>query len=518
LDNSISLLRRQFLGTIKHTGGQILENGATVMKDLVLLRKLLAVRHHYLNEELYTKQVEAQAKAVAECRVFVVTPAQRNKWAANFTQWTSCLKTPIPMGLIVDECHQIGFEEGAATIGAASWAVFLGDESQSPGNLEEATPDAGTTSFILSSGASQNPGPQSRPLSQHNLMSWLLANKLGVSQFPLQETFRLGKYMLEVIQNAFPGKLDTATSIRPAEKPTLFLPVIFKGIDDWVYNKAKRAFNGGETVSSRLMLSHLLASFAYETILLVERRRTQPNSYISVVSYLVGVLDAVGKCFREHLLTMCTCLLRKSDIDIPVEGYGAYDFDLLVGQGAVQLLGVKKSGGFSGEVSFLITTHNTGAARAWAGDALKPHLLRIGLSRATDRSYLFIEDLTTNVQMASSSSAWNPLHDSNESNMAKHRKPWLNLISSAQSTWLNHLDIPDVMACVTTPRHLDPAPHMYSPKVFHQIAQEGEVGRLLSEAFNDTGNIGWLQHTHLCEKHIIIVVQKRSKNQPRQIV
>jgi hypothetical protein len=481
VDSAIALLKRRFLRTVVHTGSEVGLNPARVVRDLGLVRKLLALRHHYLDEHLYRMQVKAQEKAVEECRVFVVTPAQRNKWAANFTQWTVCLKTGVSWGLIVDECHQIGFEEGASCLGLANWAVFLGDDSQSPGDLAEVAPDVGDApTFILKVDAARHVGPQPRPLAQHNLMSWLLVNK-QVHLFPLQKTWRLGTAMLGVIQRAFPGKLDSARSVRPSE--TLFVPVIFEGIKDWVYNTEKRQDKGGETVSSQLMFSHFLASFALEVILLVDRRRTKPTTYISIVSYLLGVLDALAAYLRRALPIVCEQLHKDAGLPQPIEGLDVYSFDKLVDQGAVHLLGAKKSGGFSSEVSFLISTHNTCAARAWAGDALKPHLLRIGLSRATHRPYLFLEDLSGSVQTPNSSGTRNQqLPDPGELNMARYRMPWVRLVSEAENAWKFHLQVVDRYARRIGPGDWNPSPPMFSTAILTQFATEGDVGRGLSTA------------------------------------
>ena len=138
------------------------------------------------------------------------------------------------------------------------------------------------------------------------------------------------------------------------------------------------------------MTLYILAfEFAYNRIM-----RTAPSIKILVVGFTLAVLGQFQYFAKRNLATLCYEMCYSAGLR---GAEAAFDYDVLVGSGALLFAAAFKSGGFDVDIALVLATRSQWTHVAWAGHVVTRNLVYIALTRASQRVWLFIEDLRKEV-------------------------------------------------------------------------------------------------------------------------
>ena len=130
-------------------------------------------------------------------------------------------------------------------------------------------------------------------LGSLNTSFWIERSK-GVKVHDINETWRLGRTMVRNVIKILPG-CSAMVSADERAGDTLFLPILFAGLRDWVYADLS---DDAEVSRSQLFFAHALSVVALEVVLaLRHRKRGDAFSGVLVISCLNNPLDALELYF-----------------------------------------------------------------------------------------------------------------------------------------------------------------------------------------------------------------------------
>ena len=323
----------------------------------------------------------ATARTIAEgVQVVVSTASMRAKFKAGLVSgWAQALlgdKTNL-WGYLKDECQQGSMEETTAEILGAEFFVCFGDRQQAkePGGVA-AQPMLGGSP----------PGKRARlhesPLDKHNCATWLKGNP-AVESFPLTGSYRLGGMAVRVLKAMYP-KRHTALEAR-SDHDTLVLPVIFSRLAGAFHNDC------GDFVSDQLLFSHAAQILAIEVLAWAAGPRKKP---VLVLACHLTMLQNFVVYAHQALPRIIDDLRAKSWGHAGEDREMDFSLEALVRQRVIVFAGIQKSGGFDGSVALLLLPHRKAGDAGWQGHLKKEHLQYIMLTRASDRVYPILEDLS----------------------------------------------------------------------------------------------------------------------------
>ena len=207
--------------------------GMPTVYTLGMYNKLMALRHEYLDEVLYSAMHEAAGEALLRPRLLLSTVSFLQKLQGNLSTWSRPLKSRKQLLLVVDEFHQCSMEGLLAVLPSFDCAVLAGDTEQAPPKdwltahehrLAQAEQERHYRRLpVLSEPGSTaeaddeqvlNPFPDIRsgyrtgqppaPLRKHLATDWLSTH---VAQFDLKQTYRCGPSVVYCLQTMCPQSL-----------------------------------------------------------------------------------------------------------------------------------------------------------------------------------------------------------------------------------------------------------------------------------------------------------------------
>jgi hypothetical protein len=157
----------------------------------------------------------------------------------------------------------------------------------------------------------------------------------------------------------------------------------------------------------------------------------------------------------------------------------------------LQLVGAQKSGGMTCTAAIVFVPERNMRDTEWRGDMLKLHLLCLALTRATDRVYIFLEDLQEQPLNKDG-----PPVDGDSLAVMKKLEYWTRLIQEGKKLWTTSLSIDPKFAVATsktTERCIMAPPPCFKSDVFmrnitrdkhtpHSLAED--VHHVIEQAYN----------------------------------
>ena len=376
---------------------------------LGLYNKLLALRHEYLDEVLYSAMHEAAGAAHLRPRVLLSTISFLQKLQGNLSSWSRQLKAKRQLLLVVDEFHQCSMEGLLAVLASFDCVVLAGDTEQAPpkdwltvhehrlaqAERERQYRHQPVLSEPGSSAAADeqeqvwgdNPFPDIRggyrqpptPLRKHLATEWLSDN---VRRFDLSQTYRCGPSVVHCLQTMCPDTWTQLESARTAD--TQVFPFIFSALED-----AQTTGSGAaEVTRSKTLFVHAAVAIALEVLV----TQTPGNSTILCISFYTRLLDEFRSWLRDALKPILHWVSGVLRVAI-VTGLDT-TCETLERSGRLAFLNTQKAGGVTVSATILLAPRRQTTDQCWAGTALLHRGYRyVGLTRATERLYVFAEDL-----------------------------------------------------------------------------------------------------------------------------
>ena len=411
--------------------------------------RLMAKRHEYLDRHVYQSRTTAQVAAVTSIRCLISTTTNVAKYDA--------------LVLLLDA---LGEESGDSTI----WWHFRDEYTQEdlPMTVVGLRPEVDV--LILSGDRWQAPQTSVAHTSNQqdegvrtlgrtpgslNTSLWVDRSK-GVNVHYINETWRLGKTMVRVLSQILPGTSDMVTADgRPDD--TLFLPIVFDGLNDWVYadNSAD-----AEIYRSQLFFAHALCVIALEVVLAVcHPKKGDATSGVLVISCLNNPLDALELYLFHHLQSCCLYLHEACALPLPTEGRDAYAYPELVRSELIKLMAVIPSGGKDRRSAVLLGPHRRRSDLGPEGVMCESRAMLVGISRAVERCHCLTEDfrrfiftptqgelkregVALGLQDVSVLQAPEKVKAAT-ANESRRQMPWARLAAVAEREYSGELDVPE---------------------------------------------------------------------------
>ena len=227
---------------------------------------------------------------------------------------------------------------------------------------------------------------KSRQSSQDSqLTSKWLSSCATANWHKLFESRRIADPLAKWIVPIFPlvGKYRTC---RKPEERTYLLPVWFKSR---LYDNG----NGQEIGNEQGMFSHLLFSLSLELL------AGMHDGCISIV--VICLLTKVAKHVRAFLRWALPATMEELRVTLHLPEYHVhyqrFNFDALSASGELRVLGPVVVRGFTFKVAFWLGMKRRRDDKAWCGLITWWNLLYVHFTRASDRLYVLMEDLTDGV-------------------------------------------------------------------------------------------------------------------------
>ena len=204
------------------------------------------------------------------------------------------------------------------------------------------------------------------------------------------ETWRFGRDPVDILQHLWPHKFEKMTCADPT-KNTPAIPIIFNQLDNWQYDK-----NAGFVQRSETLFSMVLVIIAIE--LVVAHFRSTPSS-ITLLWPLRQPLDALANFLEYWVGTMCELVHLQFGIPFPVEQRWVFAFYTDAYKKTVDHHGTQNVNGVTRTVVLSYIVRRMKWDKSWQGEVLEPYVHVQSLTRATDRHYVFIEDLAEGIDI-----------------------------------------------------------------------------------------------------------------------
>ena len=386
IDSLIGKLTRELQGF--PVEGRMEHPGACRRKNIICA--VLAKRHEYLDNHVYKAKEQAQLAAVAKAKCFVFSSTN----LAKFESLEEIMRQYFREGddpvwwLARDEYTQ---EQLPMTVAGARMFVdallLIGDPWQGP-HSSLVCRNAGPTDVHMQALHLPSTGERATGKSL-NTSAWVEKTD-DIKVYQVDETSRLGPTMVRIIHRVLPASVRMQ-SARGANEDTLFLPVLFKGVMDWVY-----AGHGpeSEVARSHFIFSHVCSIIALEVVLAVMRRgEADGRAGVVVIGFLNQPLDNLEVLLYQTLQALCVGLHASAGLALPARGEAAYDYISLRNTKVLQLVTVIPAGGLDRHAAILLGFHRQ--KKDWGPEGLmcQSHALLIGLSRASLRCHVLTEDM-----------------------------------------------------------------------------------------------------------------------------
>ena len=202
------------------------------------------------------------------------------------------------------------------------------------------------------------------------------------------ETWRFGREPVDILQHLWPDKFEKMTCADPT-KNTPAIPIIFNQLDNWQYDK-------NIVQRSETLFSMVLVIIAIE--LVVAHSRSTPSS-ITLLWPLRQPLDALANFLEYWVGTMCEFVHLQFGIPFPVEPCWVCAYYNDAYKKTVDHHGTQNVNGVTRTVVLSYIVRRNKWDQSWQGEVLEPYVHVQSFTRATDRHYVFIEDLSEDIDI-----------------------------------------------------------------------------------------------------------------------
>ena len=366
--------------------------------------------------------------------------------------------------------------------------ILYGDLAQLP-DAQAQYQDDGTVQWEIGreDGGGNNQNTY-QAIDRYNCGSWFQTESQDVplvETFTSSETHRLGTSIVRCLRKVFPESFKKLVSKRQGD--TLLLPVLFRiPAQKYKYSESGKRLVP-ETIRELTMFVHALVHVAIEVVLTMCCDTSHSGTVqILVMSFYKEWLSEFEAFLRCYLASACKALHDYCGIPVDNLHETCYSFEALIERKVLQLNNVWSLKGIDSAVAFLFVPRRSESDFGWHGRLLDLSGLRIAISRAGKRFYLFADDLSEEVWVSGTNrplaNEADDLHLKNFSDnkwtrdrepMVKKQLSWVRLFRHADAEMTGALDIPPLWARHITPDDWGVSPLLASPEFQKSISQTG---------------------------------------------
>ena len=458
-----------------------------------LITSLYAHRHEYLDQHVYSCVATTQSKVMEDLRVVSTTFGTLQKLNAQQSPWYGWFPKDRRFVVLCDELPDQSFEGIAACIFPFEFMLGGGDNNQfKEFQIQSHNSDLPLQHFVDACASQAADSTANRaPLLWHRSGKWaesVSAKTMALDFSECWEQRRYGLPTVAFIRLVLP-KLNRITC--PHDQASTFvIPCIFANLYwwwDWRFEQTSTRF---EIERSRFIFSVALVLICMEMILAHSRAAQVCSCRILVLWSLLTPLEMLEAFVADQALHICTRIHQEWHIPMPPESCEkAYDFEEWKAAGRIMFKATENAHGSNGEVVFNFITRRRKNDSVVEGAQLDDSFMFEGLSRAQMRNHLFVEDLSENewlptssrgdgIALGLSSSQCNKAYD-NESRI-KQRLRYLRLLHQCRQEMQYTLGY----SAQESKRHVDPhmsflPPFLVSKKCLGRLQAESDAGYMM---------------------------------------
>ena len=337
---------------------------------LQTIQHLLALRHDYLDEELYAVMHTAAYAEKEAPPGFVCTLPFLHKLQGSLSPWSHQLQKTSKLILVLDGIHQVTKDALLAALPSFDCAILIGDPAQAASEL----PEPRTCS---------SDSDDDHVLEEACVTADLDLEACSLPKVVLNEVHHYGQTVVECLRAMAPSVWPQLRSAKACD--TKVYPFVFNYLRDVTCEQDSR-----KIMRSKTLFVHAGVAIALELIL------GNVKEQVVCVTFRAGLL----RQFREFMSLNLARIIKS--VALFMHHFLGETWETTMEElertCRLRFLTTRQAGqvGHIGaSVALLLAMRQKDGDRSWEGALKHPKNLYIGLTRASARLYVFAEDLLT---------------------------------------------------------------------------------------------------------------------------